>query len=126
MVVTSSSETDAAVAALRRSGYVVVTASGAGYKMLCAALGVVQCYALTRASTYAWDTCAAHAMLAALGGTACHCRAAAVEPLVYRAKSDAATPDDIRAHCNAAGVIASRDPDAVRRVHVLLQTDGRQ
>ncbi|CAI6348780.1 unnamed protein product [Macrosiphum euphorbiae] len=115
LVVTSNSETDAAKEVLRRSGYTVATASGAGYKMLCVALGVVKCYALTKDSTYAWDTCAAHAMLASQGGTACHCHTAD-GPLTYRPK----TAGGGRAHCNAAGVIASRDPQTVDRVHALL------
>lgn len=113
---TSASETDAAVAALRRSGYTVATASGAGYKLLCVALGVVKCYALTKSSTYAWDTCAAHAMLASLGGTVRRCRTTAASPLTYRPKS----ASDGRSHCHADGIIASRDPTTVDRVHALL------
>lgn len=119
---TSSNETDAAKTALRQSGYTVVTASGAGYKLLCAALGVVKCYALTKDSTYAWDTCAAHAMLASLGGTVCRCRGASFEPLTYRPKTvDGRCSQNNRAHCNADGIIAARDPQTVRRVHALLQ-----
>lgn len=114
---TSGNETDAAKTALRSSGYVVTTASGAGYKLLCVASGLVKCYALTTDSTYAWDTCAAHAMLASLGGAVCHCRRPAAEPLTYRPKTAAGT---VRAHCNADGIIASRDPRTVARVHALL------
>lgn len=112
---TSSSETDAAKTALQRSGYVVATAAGAGYKLLCVALGVVKCYALTKDSTYAWDTCAAHAMLASLGGTVCRCRSPIVEPLTYGPKTGGG-----RAHCNVDGIIASRDPKTVDSVHALL------
>jgi len=124
-VVVSSGETDAARAALRASGYVVTTASGAGYKLLCAAAGLVKCYALTKDTTYAWDTCAAHAMLASLGGAVCHCRRPAVEPLAYRPKTAAAAAAAGRAHCNADGIIASRDPHTVDRVHALLSGGGR-
>jgi len=122
LAVTSSNETDAAKAALQTSGYVVTTASGAGYKLLCAATGLVKCYALTKDSTYAWDTCAAHAMLASLGGAVCHCRRPAVEPLAYRPKTAA---ESGRAHCNADGIIASRDPRTVDRVHAILSDGGR-
>lgn len=115
---TSSSETDEARAALRRAGYAVATASGAGYKMLCVALGVVKCYALTKDSTFEWDTCAAHAMLASQGGAACHCRRTSAEPLTYRPK----TAGGGRAHCNADGVIASRDLRTVDRVHAVLSS----
>lgn len=120
---TSNSETDMAKTALQRSGYIVTTASGAGYKLLCVALGVVKCYALTKDSTYAWDTCAAHAMLVSLGGTVCRCRGstgrAATEPLTYRPKTDGG-----RAHCNVDGIIASRDQQTVDRVHALLMDYG--
>lgn len=117
LVVTSNSETDAAKMALRRSGYTVTTASGAGYKMLCVALGVVKCYALTKDSTFAWDTCAAHAMLASQGGTAWHCHTVS-GPLTYWPKITGGG----RTHCNAFGVIASRDQKTVDRVHVLLSS----
>lgn len=117
-MVISNSETDAARAALQRSGYTVATASGAGYKLLCVALGVVKCYALTKGSTYAWDTCAAHAMLASLGGTVCR-RGVPAEPLTYRPKGAAGQGQAAR-HRNAGGIIASRDPRTVDRVHALL------
>ncbi|XP_025194085.1 inositol polyphosphate 1-phosphatase [Melanaphis sacchari] len=115
LVVTSNSETDEAKKALQRSGYIVTTASGAGYKMLCVALGVVKCYALTKDSTYSWDTCAAHAMLTSQGGAACPCRTSA-GPLTYRSK----TTGGGRAHCNADGIIASRDLRTIDRVHAIL------
>lgn len=124
-MVTSSNETEAAKKALQQSGYIVATASGAGYKLLCVALGVVKCYALTKDSTYAWDTCAAHAMLASLGGTVCHCRAAA-EALTYRPKNVRKVGEytnSNQVYCNTDGIIASRDPQIVRRVHALLQLD---
>lgn len=125
LVVISSNETDAARTALQRDGYRVIAAAGAGYKLLCAALGLVKCYALTKDSTYAWDTCAAHAMLVSLGGTACHCHLAGPEPLTYRSKgADAATGN--RPHCNADGVIASRDLPTVDRVHALLRSPDRR
>uniref|UniRef100_A0A3B1IPP7 Inositol polyphosphate 1-phosphatase n=1 Tax=Astyanax mexicanus TaxID=7994 RepID=A0A3B1IPP7_ASTMX len=43
-------------------------ASGAGYKILCVILGLVDVYVLSEASTYKWDSCAPHAVLRALGG----------------------------------------------------------
>ncbi|NWS65091.1 INPP phosphatase, partial [Chunga burmeisteri] len=43
-------------------------AAGAGYKMLCVVLGLVDAYVLSEGSTFAWDTCAPHAILRALGG----------------------------------------------------------
>ena len=46
----------------------VVVTRGAGYKCLCATLGSVDCYPLTQAACYKWDTCAPHALLLSLGG----------------------------------------------------------
>ncbi|XP_015743206.1 inositol polyphosphate 1-phosphatase [Python bivittatus] len=43
-------------------------ASGAGYKMLCVALGLADAYVLSEGSTFKWDSCGPHALLRALGG----------------------------------------------------------
>uniref|UniRef100_A0A8B9RVQ7 INPP phosphatase n=1 Tax=Accipiter nisus TaxID=211598 RepID=A0A8B9RVQ7_9AVES len=43
-------------------------AAGAGYKMLCVILGLADSYVLSEGSTFAWDACAPHAILRALGG----------------------------------------------------------
>ncbi|XP_062975862.1 inositol polyphosphate 1-phosphatase isoform X2 [Elgaria multicarinata webbii] len=43
-------------------------ASGAGYKMLCVALGLAGAYVLSEGSTFKWDSCGPHAILRALGG----------------------------------------------------------
>ncbi|NWU87264.1 INPP phosphatase, partial [Onychorhynchus coronatus] len=43
-------------------------AAGAGYKMLCVILGLADAYVLSEGTTFAWDTCAPHAILRALGG----------------------------------------------------------
>lgn len=45
-------------------------AAGAGYKMLCVILGLSDAYVLSEGSTFAWDACAPHAILRALGGGA--------------------------------------------------------
>jgi len=48
--------------------YHCVEAGGAGYKILCVALGLVDLYVSSKASTYKWDTCAGQALLQSLGG----------------------------------------------------------
>ncbi|KAM8794163.1 inositol polyphosphate 1-phosphatase [Eudromia elegans] len=45
-------------------------AAGAGYKLLCVALGLADAYVCAGGSTFAWDACAPHAVLRALGGGA--------------------------------------------------------
>jgi len=46
----------------------VIKSRGAGYKALCVILGQVDCYPLTLAACYKWDTCAPHALLLSMGG----------------------------------------------------------
>ncbi|KAK6165690.1 hypothetical protein SNE40_022571 [Patella caerulea] len=43
-------------------------ASGAGYKLICSALGCVSAYVLSKSSIYKWDCCGPHAILLSLGG----------------------------------------------------------
>nr|XP_041567549.1 inositol polyphosphate 1-phosphatase [Taeniopygia guttata] len=43
-------------------------AAGAGYKLLCVALGLADAFVLSLPTTFAWDSCAPHAILRALGG----------------------------------------------------------
>ncbi|XP_048345656.1 inositol polyphosphate 1-phosphatase [Sphaerodactylus townsendi] len=49
-------------------GEQICFASGAGYKMLCVALGFADAYVLSEGSTFKWDSCGPHAILRALGG----------------------------------------------------------
>ncbi|KAM6294390.1 inositol polyphosphate 1-phosphatase [Aegotheles albertisi] len=49
-------------------GHRLSFAAGAGYKMLCVLLGLADIYVLSEGSTFAWDACAPHAILRALGG----------------------------------------------------------
>ncbi|KAG8224383.1 hypothetical protein J437_LFUL005205 [Ladona fulva] len=73
VVVVSGSESEC----LRRrlaSRFTVVEAAGAGHKQLCVALGDADAYLLTRPTTYRWDACGPHALLAALGGGVVDCR----------------------------------------------------
>jgi len=46
----------------------VVHSAGAGYKLLCVALGLADVYILTKASTHFWDTCGPHSIIKSLGG----------------------------------------------------------
>nr|XP_015199563.1 PREDICTED: inositol polyphosphate 1-phosphatase-like [Lepisosteus oculatus] len=70
-VVLSSSEKEPVKQALApQCGGRLHYASGAGYKILCVALGLVDAYVVSEGSTYKWDSCAPHAILRALGGGA--------------------------------------------------------
>ncbi|PAA59834.1 hypothetical protein BOX15_Mlig031321g3, partial [Macrostomum lignano] len=46
----------------------VLTAPGAGYKLLCVIDRLCSAYVLSKDNTYRWDTCAPHAILRAMGG----------------------------------------------------------
>ncbi|XP_032262062.1 inositol polyphosphate 1-phosphatase isoform X2 [Phoca vitulina] len=67
--VISTSEKDTVKAALSRvCGERMFPAAGAGYKSLCVVQGLVDIYIFSEDTTFKWDSCAAHAILRALGG----------------------------------------------------------
>lgn len=67
--VISTSENQTIKAALSRvCGGGVFPAAGAGYKSLCVVQGLVDIYIFSEDTTYKWDSCAAHAILRAMGG----------------------------------------------------------
>lgn len=73
VVVVSGSESECLRSRLA-SRYTVVEAAGAGHKQLCVALGEADAYLLTRPTTFRWDACGPHALLAALGGGVVDCK----------------------------------------------------
>jgi len=64
--VISCREPESISLALENSGFDIVFAAGAGYKILLVVLGCVDIYVTTK--TYKWDTCAGDAILNSLGG----------------------------------------------------------
>lgn len=68
LVVVSSSEVKLLHALNQRRDVKVCSAGGAGYKCLCAVQGLVDAYFYSGDSCFAWDTCAAHALLLSMGG----------------------------------------------------------
>lgn len=67
--VISTSEKDTIKAALSRvCGERIFRAAGAGYKSLCVVQGLVDIYIFSEDTTFKWDSCAAHAILKAMGG----------------------------------------------------------
>ncbi|XP_043433252.1 inositol polyphosphate 1-phosphatase isoform X2 [Prionailurus bengalensis] len=67
--VISTSEKDTIKAALSRvCGERIFRAAGAGYKSLCVVQGLVDIYIFSEDTTFKWDSCAAHAILRAMGG----------------------------------------------------------
>nr|XP_012632354.1 inositol polyphosphate 1-phosphatase isoform X2 [Microcebus murinus] len=67
--VISTSEKETIKAALSRvCGDSIFGAAGAGYKSLCVVQGLVDIYIFSEDTTFKWDSCAAHAILRAMGG----------------------------------------------------------
>nr|XP_026244823.1 inositol polyphosphate 1-phosphatase isoform X2 [Urocitellus parryii] len=67
--VISTSEKETIKAALARvCGERIFPAAGAGYKSLCVVQGLVDIYIFSEDTTFKWDSCAAHAILRAMGG----------------------------------------------------------
>lgn len=75
----------------------VVRAGGAGHKLLMVSLGLADVYVNTGPSTFQWDTCAPHALLAATGGGLLDCKGKQIK---YSTKKTTAA--------NSEGVIAFR------------------
>lgn len=78
-------------------------AAGAGYKMLCVILGLADAYVLSEGSTFAWDACAPHAILRALGGGT----VALAEALQARRVGDTGPPPELLYNRPAEGVVGA-------------------
>ncbi|XP_008584996.1 PREDICTED: inositol polyphosphate 1-phosphatase, partial [Galeopterus variegatus] len=114
--VISTSEKESIKAALSRvCGDRIFGAAGAGYKSLCVVQGLVDIYIFSEDTTFKWDSCAAHAILRAMGGGIAdlkECLERNPEPgldlpqLVYHVENEGATGVDRWA--NKGGLIAYR------------------
>lgn len=105
-------------------------AAGAGYKLLCVILGLADIYVLSEGSTFAWDACAPHAILRALGGGI----VALAEALRMRRAQSAGTPpelvynrpidrvDGAERWANRGGLVAYVDPQHLEAVLAALAT----
>ncbi|NXL69091.1 INPP phosphatase, partial [Chordeiles acutipennis] len=78
-------------------------AAGAGYKMLCVILGLADAFVLSESSTFAWDSCAPHAILRALGGGV----VALAGALRARRVGDTGPPPELLYNHPAEGVVGA-------------------
>ena len=118
-----------------KGAYETVEAGGAGHKILCVVLGLVDVYVTSKASTYKWDTCAGSStvssfsiestllflqgqgLLLSLGG-GCVEFCNPDKPLVYNCPiSDR---EGIGKWCNDQGMIAFRHESELDRIKRLL------
>ncbi|EDO35565.1 predicted protein [Nematostella vectensis] len=67
-VTNSASETEDVIRKLKEDGISCLTMSTVGYKLLKVIDSTVDAYVLSRATSFKWDTCAAHAIIRAMGG----------------------------------------------------------
>ncbi|CAG7731021.1 unnamed protein product [Allacma fusca] len=67
LIISSPSE-DTSIKEKLKEDFDFVCSSGAGYKLLCVALGLADIYILSKSTTHFWDTCGPHAILKSLGG----------------------------------------------------------
>lgn len=114
--VISTSEKEPIRSALSRiCGDSIFRAAGAGYKSLCVVQGLVDIYIFSEDTTFKWDSCAAHAILRAMGGGMVdlkECLQRNPEPdldppqLVYHIENEGAT--GVERWANKGGLIAYR------------------
>ena len=67
-VAISGSESENLQKSLLSTGAKLFPISGVGHKLLCVIDGNIDFYVLSHASSFKWDTCAAHAILCSMGG----------------------------------------------------------
>ncbi|XP_008833841.1 inositol polyphosphate 1-phosphatase [Nannospalax galili] len=114
--VISTSEKETIKDALSRiCGGSIFPAAGAGYKSLCVVQGLVDIYIFSEDTTYKWDSCAAHAILRAMGGGIVDMKECLernpetgvdVPQLLYHVENEGASGVDLWA--NKGGLIAYR------------------
>lgn len=119
VVIISSSESDEIKEKLTNSGYGLIEAAGAGYKILAVILGLADMYILSKNTTYKWDTCGPHAILKSLGGdivTFDDMREGKTIGICYSNENSGASDTKIVSCCNSGGIIAYRNPLALKKL----------
>uniref|UniRef100_A0A1I8IJQ6 G_PROTEIN_RECEP_F1_2 domain-containing protein n=1 Tax=Macrostomum lignano TaxID=282301 RepID=A0A1I8IJQ6_9PLAT len=114
----------------------ILTAPGAGYKLLCVIDRLCSAYVLSKDNTYRWDTCAPHAILKALGGGVVQFKGLLASDLSPGKRDQSLREQQITYHksepkangsnawCNAQGVIAYYDQEVLLALaeHLTLPT----
>lgn len=103
---------------LLNSGFRLVEATGAGYKILSVALGQAAAYILSKSSTYKWDTCGPQALLSSVGGGIIE-----FKEFVVRPNSENLSLNYLPVGTNFSnnrGLIAYRDPEILETFKRIL------
>lgn len=117
----SSSENEQNREKLMEAGFDLISPAGAGYKILCVILGLVDAYVLSQGTTYYWDTCGCHAIINSLKGQIWNFQIALTGTLTeisYREKCDS---HNIKQYSNKCGIIVSKDENLTKRIVSILQ-----
>lgn len=95
----------------------LISAPGAGYKLLTVILGLADVYILSKDTTHYWDTCGPHSILKALGGGIINFhqfmaldQVEELGDIVYNADNEVAKKTHF---ANLGGIIAYRDMDTL-------------
>ncbi|XP_033334491.2 inositol polyphosphate 1-phosphatase [Megalopta genalis] len=102
---------------LLNAGFTLVEAAGAGYKVLCVALGEADVYVLSKKSTYKWDTCGPQALLRSLNGGVIEFESFINNDTNYSDVKYISTNNDFS---NNNGLIAYRNPEILQTLKSIL------
>ncbi|XP_067203103.1 inositol polyphosphate 1-phosphatase isoform X2 [Linepithema humile] len=105
---------------LLNSGFRLVEATGAGYKILSVALGQAAAYILSKGSTYKWDTCGPQALLSSVGGGIIEFKEFIVHPNSNLENLNVNYLPVGTNFSNRTGLIAYRDPQILETFKCIL------
>lgn len=124
IIVLSKIETETLKSNLRKEGFSLISAAGAGYKLLSVITGLSDAYILSQGTTFRWDVCGPHAILKSLGGGIFNYAKALEGKTVEIDYVDVDNKTDsikTKSYCNKDGLIAVRDKDTLEKILQCLQ-----
>lgn len=108
---------------LASADFEIVSPAGAGYKVLCVILGLVDAFVSSLNSTFFWDTCAGHAILRSMNGNMWIYEDAVkygrdLKSRLYGEKNESG---ESKVYSNKGGIIVCKDENLVRRIVEILK-----
>lgn len=117
----SVSENDRNKKKLEEAGFKLISPAGAGHKILCVILGLVDAYVLSQGTTYFWDTCGSHAILKSMNGNIWNYEKSLNSELVELLYSEKKEGQDVKQYRNKFGFIACKDRSLTLKIISTLQ-----
>lgn len=121
MIAISVSESDTNKNKLVKAGFKLISPAGAGHKILCVILGIVDAYILSQGTTYFWDTCGSHAILKSIKGNIWNYQKCLNHELVELSYSEKEEGQNIKQYSNKDGFIACKDESLAHKIISALQ-----